>query len=292
MDHSTARPTPRRRACTARSLRSRVCASTATPGPAARPSARGRASPPGRRSTAARRPGRETAETRTRRGSPVRTIQRERPLAPRRPPATPHGRCRDDADGDLAVLLERQQGGPHRHPAHVALGAVDRVDDPPPLAVPVGEPAAKAPYSSPKTASPGRSVTSRSRRACSTARSASETGVRSGLVSTTRSSARKRESVISSAMSASCSASARSSEAMTRCTGDDATPIPCVPMGADDLQRECVELLQQLIRFDTVNPPGNERPAIEHLERYLQTSRLRDRDPGRRSRSGPTSSPP
>src|SRR5665213_2001150 len=40
-------------------------------------------------------------------------------------------------------------------------------------------------------------------------------------------------------------------------------------MGADDLQRECVELLQQLVRFDTVNPPGNERPAIEHLERYL-----------------------
>ena len=41
------------------------------------------------------------------------------------------------------------------------------------------------------------------------------------------------------------------------------------PMAADDLQRECMELLQQLIRFDTVNPPGNERPAIEHLERYL-----------------------
>jgi acetylornithine deacetylase/succinyl-diaminopimelate desuccinylase-like protein len=41
------------------------------------------------------------------------------------------------------------------------------------------------------------------------------------------------------------------------------------PMAADDLQRECVELLQELIRFDTVNPPGNERPAIEHLERYL-----------------------
>jgi acetylornithine deacetylase/succinyl-diaminopimelate desuccinylase-like protein len=35
-----------------------------------------------------------------------------------------------------------------------------------------------------------------------------------------------------------------------------------------DLQGETVELLQQLIRFDTVNPPGNERPAIEHLERY------------------------
>jgi acetylornithine deacetylase/succinyl-diaminopimelate desuccinylase-like protein len=36
-----------------------------------------------------------------------------------------------------------------------------------------------------------------------------------------------------------------------------------------DLQPEAVELLQQLIRFNTVNPPGNERPAIEHLERYL-----------------------
>ncbi len=35
-----------------------------------------------------------------------------------------------------------------------------------------------------------------------------------------------------------------------------------------DLQDETVELLQRLIRFDTVNPPGNERPAIEHLERY------------------------
>jgi acetylornithine deacetylase/succinyl-diaminopimelate desuccinylase-like protein len=38
---------------------------------------------------------------------------------------------------------------------------------------------------------------------------------------------------------------------------------------ADSLQDECIELLQQLIRLDTVNPPGNERPAIELLERYL-----------------------
>jgi acetylornithine deacetylase/succinyl-diaminopimelate desuccinylase-like protein len=29
------------------------------------------------------------------------------------------------------------------------------------------------------------------------------------------------------------------------------------------------QLLQSLVRFDTVNPPGNERPAIEHLERIL-----------------------
>lgn len=34
-----------------------------------------------------------------------------------------------------------------------------------------------------------------------------------------------------------------------------------------DLQTPTAELLQQLIRFNTVNPPGNERPAIEHLER-------------------------
>jgi acetylornithine deacetylase/succinyl-diaminopimelate desuccinylase-like protein len=34
-----------------------------------------------------------------------------------------------------------------------------------------------------------------------------------------------------------------------------------------DLQTPTAELLQQLIRFNTVNPPGHERPAIEHLER-------------------------
>ena len=37
----------------------------------------------------------------------------------------------------------------------------------------------------------------------------------------------------------------------------------------DELQQETTALLRELIRFDTVNPPGNERPAIEHLERYL-----------------------
>ena len=41
-------------------------------------------------------------------------------------------------------------------------------------------------------------------------------------------------------------------------------------MAVTDLQTEAVELLQQLIRFNTVNPPGNERPAIEHLDRYLR----------------------
>ena len=34
-------------------------------------------------------------------------------------------------------------------------------------------------------------------------------------------------------------------------------------------QAESVELLQRLIRFDTVNPPGNERAAQEYLEGVL-----------------------
>src|SRR5689334_8273851 len=39
----------------------------------------------------------------------------------------------------------------------------------------------------------------------------------------------------------------------------------------DDLQVASTQLLQELLRFDTVNPPGNERPAQEHL-----AVRLRD----------------
>lgn len=38
---------------------------------------------------------------------------------------------------------------------------------------------------------------------------------------------------------------------------------------AGDLQQQTTELLQELIRFDTVNPPGNERAAQEHLAGYL-----------------------
>src|SRR5689334_7426322 len=38
---------------------------------------------------------------------------------------------------------------------------------------------------------------------------------------------------------------------------------------ADDLERETTELLQRLVRTNTVNPPGNERPAQEHLARLL-----------------------
>ena len=38
---------------------------------------------------------------------------------------------------------------------------------------------------------------------------------------------------------------------------------------ADDLERETTELLQRLVRFNTVNPPGNERAAQEHLAALL-----------------------
>ncbi|MFL5823776.1 MAG: M20/M25/M40 family metallo-hydrolase [Solirubrobacteraceae bacterium] len=37
-----------------------------------------------------------------------------------------------------------------------------------------------------------------------------------------------------------------------------------------DLQEESTEVLQRLLRFNTVNPPGNEQPAIEYLASYLQ----------------------
>ncbi len=39
-----------------------------------------------------------------------------------------------------------------------------------------------------------------------------------------------------------------------------------------DMQQETVELLQALVRFRTVNPPGDERPAIEHLAAYVQSA--------------------
>jgi acetylornithine deacetylase/succinyl-diaminopimelate desuccinylase-like protein len=46
-------------------------------------------------------------------------------------------------------------------------------------------------------------------------------------------------------------------------------------MTNDDLQQETTELLQELVRFNTVNPPGNERPAIEHLEQHVAKAGFR-----------------
>ena len=41
-----------------------------------------------------------------------------------------------------------------------------------------------------------------------------------------------------------------------------------------DLQTDTTEVLQRLVRFNTVNPPGNERPAIEYLAGYLKDAGL------------------
>jgi acetylornithine deacetylase/succinyl-diaminopimelate desuccinylase-like protein len=38
----------------------------------------------------------------------------------------------------------------------------------------------------------------------------------------------------------------------------------------EELRDETTEVLQRLIRFNTVNPPGNERPAIEYLETFAR----------------------
>jgi acetylornithine deacetylase/succinyl-diaminopimelate desuccinylase-like protein len=45
-------------------------------------------------------------------------------------------------------------------------------------------------------------------------------------------------------------------------------------MTAPDLQPEAIEVLQSLIRFNTVNPPGNERAAINYLDGYLSAAGL------------------
>jgi acetylornithine deacetylase/succinyl-diaminopimelate desuccinylase-like protein len=39
-----------------------------------------------------------------------------------------------------------------------------------------------------------------------------------------------------------------------------------------DLQAETTDVLQRLVRFNTVNPPGNEREAIEYLAGYLRNA--------------------
>src|SRR5437660_1647137 len=38
----------------------------------------------------------------------------------------------------------------------------------------------------------------------------------------------------------------------------------------DELTAETTSVLQELVRFNTVNPPGNERPAIDYLAAYLR----------------------
>jgi acetylornithine deacetylase/succinyl-diaminopimelate desuccinylase-like protein len=42
-----------------------------------------------------------------------------------------------------------------------------------------------------------------------------------------------------------------------------------------ELQDETTDVLRELVRFNTVNPPGNERPAIEFLASYLRDAGFR-----------------
>ncbi|HET6866439.1 MAG TPA: M20/M25/M40 family metallo-hydrolase [Solirubrobacteraceae bacterium] len=42
-----------------------------------------------------------------------------------------------------------------------------------------------------------------------------------------------------------------------------------------DLQSETTDVLRELVRFNTVNPPGRERPAIEFLASYLRDAGLK-----------------
>jgi acetylornithine deacetylase/succinyl-diaminopimelate desuccinylase-like protein len=38
------------------------------------------------------------------------------------------------------------------------------------------------------------------------------------------------------------------------------------------MEQEATDVLQRLVQFNTVNPPGNERPAIEYLDEYLSAA--------------------
>ncbi|MGN6168544.1 MAG: M20/M25/M40 family metallo-hydrolase [Solirubrobacteraceae bacterium] len=46
------------------------------------------------------------------------------------------------------------------------------------------------------------------------------------------------------------------------------TEVEREPVAAE-LERETTSVLQRLVRFNTVNPPGNERPALEYLASYV-----------------------
>ncbi len=114
----------------------------------------------------------------------------ERASTPLRPPALPERRSRDDADDvsppRSSAISVAQIGSPRAYCFVPSIGSSHQRTSP-----------SSTPNSSPATASP-RSRAMRARNACSTARSASVTGVRSSLVATSRSRgavALQRESV-------------------------------------------------------------------------------------------------
>ena len=64
-----------------------------------------------------------------------------------------------------------------------------------------------------------------------------------------------------------------------------AGPCPAQNIEWPKAQTEAVQLLQELIRIDTTNPPGNERAAAMHLQKLLDAdgieTRVLDIGPGR-----------
>ena len=147
-----------------------------------------------------------TEDTDTRRGGPPPN-GREGALARAGPPtALQRGRAHHTDDRN-AVVEQRDQGRPHRHAADEVLGAVDRVDHP----LPARENRCAAELFAEHRGRRAAAATGRRATRCPPTRSASVAGVRSGLVSTRRSSAPNRSIVSTSAWSANRSAKARSS---------------------------------------------------------------------------------
>ena len=54
---------------------------------------------------------------------------------------------------------------------------------------------------------------------------------------------------------------------------------------AADIHTRPAELLRDLIRFDTTNPPGNERACISYIEGLLSAAGIESDDPGARPRA-------
>ncbi|HEX5889157.1 MAG TPA: hypothetical protein VFY61_10650, partial [Pyrinomonadaceae bacterium] len=64
-----------------------------------------------------------------------------------------------------------------------------------------------------------------------------------------------------------------------------APSCPAADVDWSKARAEAVQLLQELIRIDTTNPPGNERAAALHLQKLLESdgieTRVLDVAPGR-----------
>ena len=200
------RPRPRRRARATRSRRRRACA---TPSGSGRGSRRACRAPPSRTGSSSDS---DASASGVHRGHAQRGDAAASDLPVHAPvPCAAHQRrpsagADDQPDDHLVALHERDERGPHRHAADEVLRAVDRVDDPAARAVArCRRPPRRC------TASRGRARASWSRISSSALLSASETGVRSGLVSTRRSRALKRDIVRPSTWSAITCARRRSS---------------------------------------------------------------------------------